>query len=151
MFFDGVYRGWWNWYHGWPVGGAAVRCCFQEKERTTSSRYSHTSKTVNLDKTCIRFHVSCVTCFTDFSLLPQIYKTHLFYLTFHSVSNLLSTQQQICLCSFAFVPSVALLTGWVVVIFFHHGYRGKASAIRGWHNNKRRGRVPRVGVDSRIL
>lgn len=43
-------RGRWDWHHGWTVGGAAIRRCFQKKERTQTSRYPHSIRTINFAK-----------------------------------------------------------------------------------------------------
>lgn len=80
MFWCCVYRGWWNWYHGRPVGGTAVWCCFQEKERTSASRYTYICTPVNHKKAHVdvsKCHV--VSWFTLFRFFPGTFVVWILY------------------------------------------------------------------------
>lgn len=132
-----VYRGWWDWYYGWPVGGAAVRCRFQEEERTTASRYSHTYRTVNPHKMCRCFKVPCPSWFTDFWFLSYIFMVYILYwstwgiwgsfVLFPCFFLPLSKHNNKLVCVLLSLPH--LLHGSetvIVVVFFGHGYRGQS-------------------------
>lgn len=142
------YRGWWNWYHGRPVGGTAVRCCLQTEERPTASRYSVTHRTLNLQMSqnmykTVKFHSMYIFFAIKHTCRTWGLSSSLFY---DSVS--FSTQQQICLCSLS-VFHLLYGSQTELCFSFSHGYGGQ-SWFQQWLaiQQVKRDRVPRVGTGS---
>lgn len=81
------------------------------------------------------------------------YETHFFHLPLPLCLYVsVNTQQQICLCPPVSVPSAAWLRDCGFGSMLWSWLRGgKGKSTNDWHNNKRRGRVLRVHVGSRIL
>lgn len=114
-------------------------------------------KQVNTHKQTCKYSVSCFSGVIDFfhtSIVCILYLNH-YLVPLHFSLHLyvsVNTQQQNCLCSPVSVPSVARLRDWIVVAFSGQCCsEGRANSTSGWHNNKRKGRVPRVGLGSNIL